>query len=59
MAKPLPSKLFNVALLQSLKNHYFGAKSIRFLEKVQILAFKVTICQKSGSRADLGWPWLF
>jgi hypothetical protein len=53
-----PLKLSNVALLQSLKNRYFGAKSIRSLEKVQILALKMTIFQKCGPRADFGWPWL-
>ncbi len=49
---------FNMALLQSLKIRYFGTKSNRFLEKVQILALKMTIFQKCGPRADLGWPWL-
>jgi hypothetical protein len=58
MANPRPLKLFNVALLQSLKNRYFGAKSIKSLEKIQILALKETIFQKCGPQADLGWPWL-
>jgi hypothetical protein len=58
MVNPRPLKLFNVALLQSLKNRYFGAKSIRSLKKVQILALEMTIFQKCGPRADLGWPWL-
>ncbi len=59
MANPRPLKLFNAALLQSLKKkRYFGAKSIRSLEKVQILALEMTIFQKCGPRADLGWPWL-
>jgi hypothetical protein len=49
-----PLKLFNVALLQSEK-FYFGGKSIRSLEKVQILALKMAIFQKCGPRADLGW----
>ncbi len=40
------------------EKRYFGAKSIRSLEKVQILALKMTIFQKCGPRADLGWPWL-
>ncbi len=53
-----PSKLFNAALVQYLKNRYFGTKSIRSLEKVQFLALKVTIFLKCGPRADLGWPWL-
>jgi hypothetical protein len=53
-----PHADFNVALLQFLKNRYFGAKSSRSLEKVQILALKMTIFQKCGPRADLGWPWL-
>jgi hypothetical protein len=37
---------------------YFGAKSIRSLEKTQILALKMAIFQKCGPRVDLGWPWL-
>jgi hypothetical protein len=45
MANPRPLKLFNVALLQSLKYGYFGAKLIRSLEKVQILALEMTIFQ--------------
>jgi hypothetical protein len=53
-----PSKLFNAALVQSLKIRYFGTKSIRSLEKVQFLALKVTIFFKCGPRAVLGWPWL-
>jgi hypothetical protein len=28
------------------------------LEKVYILALKMTIFQKFGFRSDLGWPWL-
>jgi hypothetical protein len=44
--------------LKSLNNRYFRAKSIRSLEKVQILALNVTIFQKCGPRVDLGWPWL-
>jgi hypothetical protein len=35
MANPRPLKLFNAALLQSLKR-YFGAKSIRSLENVAL-----------------------
>jgi hypothetical protein len=58
MANPRPLKLLNVALLQSLKNRYFGSKLFRSLEKVQILALKMTIFQKCGAWADLGWPWL-
>jgi hypothetical protein len=64
MANPRPAghmrplKLFNVALLESLKNRYFGVKSIRSLEEVQVLALKMTTFQKCGPRADLGWPWL-
>jgi hypothetical protein len=46
-ANPWPLKLFNMA-----------RKSIRTLEKVQILALKMTIFQKCDPRADLGWPWL-
>ncbi len=34
---------FHVALLQSLKYRDLGAKSIRSLEKVQILTLKMTI----------------
>jgi hypothetical protein len=41
------------------KKRYFGAKSTRISEKVQILALKMAIFQKCGLRADLGWPWLF
>jgi hypothetical protein len=40
------------------EKRFFGAKSIRFLEKIQILALKLAIFQKCGPRADLGWPWL-
>jgi hypothetical protein len=40
------------------EKRYFGAKSIRSLEKIQILALKMAIFQKCGPRADLGWPWL-
>jgi hypothetical protein len=40
------------------KNAFFGAKSIRSLKKIQILALKMAIFQKCGPRADLGWPWL-
>jgi hypothetical protein len=40
------------------KKRYFGAKSIRSLEKIQILALEMTIFQNCGPRADLGWPWL-
>jgi hypothetical protein len=40
------------------EKHYFGAKSIRSLEKIQILALKISIFRKCGPRADLGWPWL-
>ncbi len=42
----------------SLWNCYFGAKLVRSLEKVQILALKMAIFQKCGPWADLGWPWL-
>jgi hypothetical protein len=41
------------------EKRYFGAKSIRSLEKVQILALKMAIFQKCGPRADLGWPSLY
>jgi hypothetical protein len=41
-----------------LKYRYFGAKSTKSSEKVQILALNVTIFQKFGPRADLVWPWL-
>jgi hypothetical protein len=58
MANPRPLKLSNAALLNSLKNAFFGAKLMRFLEKIQILALKMAIFQKCGLRADLGWPWL-
>jgi hypothetical protein len=58
MANPRPLKLSNAALLQFLKYRYFGGKSNKSLEKVQILALKMTIFQKCGPRADLGWPWL-
>ncbi len=40
------------------KKRYYGAKSIRSLEKIQILALKMAIFRKCGPRADLGWPWL-
>jgi hypothetical protein len=40
------------------EKRYFGAKSIRPLEKTQILALKMAIFQKCGPRVDLGWPWL-
>jgi hypothetical protein len=40
------------------EKRYFGAKSTRISEKVQILALKMAIFQKCGPRADLGWPWL-
>ncbi len=40
------------------EKRYFGAKSIRSLEKIQILALKMAIFQKFGPRTDLGWPWL-
>jgi hypothetical protein len=40
------------------EKRYFGAKSIRSLEKIQILALKMAILQKCGPRADSGWPWL-
>jgi hypothetical protein len=40
------------------EKRYFGAKSIRSLEKTQILALKMAIFQKCGPRVDLGWPWL-
>jgi hypothetical protein len=36
------------------EKRYFGAKSIRPLEKIQILALKMVIFQKCGPRADLG-----
>jgi hypothetical protein len=42
--------------LKSLKNRYFGAEPTNFLEIVQILALNMTIFQKFGPRADLGWP---
>jgi hypothetical protein len=58
MANPLPSKLSNAIRLQSLKYWYFGAKSTKFLEKVQNLALNKMIFQKFGPRADLGCPWL-
>jgi hypothetical protein len=41
---------------KSLKNRYFGAEPTNFLEIVQILALNMTIFQKFGPRADLGWP---
>jgi hypothetical protein len=47
-----------MALLRSLKNRYFRAKSAKSLEKAQILALKVTIFQKCGPRADLCWPFM-
>jgi hypothetical protein len=40
------------------EKRYFGAKSTRISEKVQILALRMAIFQKYGPRADLGWPWL-
>jgi hypothetical protein len=40
------------------EKRYFGAKSIRSLEKTQILALKMAIFQKCGPQVDLGWPWL-
>jgi hypothetical protein len=40
------------------EKRYFGAKSIRSLEKIQILALKMAIFQICGPRADLGWEWL-
>ncbi len=40
------------------EKRYFGAKSIRSLEKIQILALEMAIFQKCGPRTDLGWPWL-
>jgi hypothetical protein len=40
------------------EKRFFGEKSIRSLEKIQILALKLAIFQKCGPRADLGWPWL-
>jgi hypothetical protein len=36
------------------EKRYFGAKSIRSLEKTQILALKMAIFQKCGPRVDLG-----
>jgi hypothetical protein len=47
MANPQPLKFSNAALLQSLKKRYFGAKSIRSLEKIQILALKMAIFFKN------------
>jgi hypothetical protein len=41
------------------EKRYFGVKSTKSLEKIQILALKMTIFRKCGPRADLGWPWLF
>jgi hypothetical protein len=40
------------------EKRFFGAKPIRSLEKIQILALKMAIFQKYGPRANLGWPWL-
>jgi hypothetical protein len=40
------------------EKRFFGAKSIKSLEKILILALKMAIFQKCGPRADLGWPWL-
>jgi hypothetical protein len=40
------------------EKRYFRAKTIRSLEKTQILALKMAIFQKCGPRVDLGWPWL-
>jgi hypothetical protein len=65
MANPRPLKISNAAL-EALKcgpstdseKRYFGAKSIKILEKTQMLALKMAIFQKCGPRADLGWPWL-
>jgi hypothetical protein len=55
-----PLKLSNAALLHTLnlKYRYFEGKPTESLEKFQILALKMTIFQKFGPRADLGWPWL-
>jgi hypothetical protein len=57
MANPRPLKLSNAALLKPEKR-FFGAKSIRSIEKIQILALKMAIFQKCGPRADFCWPWL-
>ncbi len=60
MANPRPAgrmqplKLLNVALLWSLKNRYFGAKSIRSLENVQNLALKMTIFFKMWPSSRFG-----
>jgi hypothetical protein len=59
MANLLPLKLSNLALLQSLKYRYFGAKSTKSLEKVKILAHNMRIFEKVDPRLDLGWPWLY
>jgi hypothetical protein len=58
MANPRPLKLSNAALLQFSEKRYFGAISTKSLEKIQILALKMTIFRKYGHRAVLGWPWL-
>jgi hypothetical protein len=59
MASLRPSKLFSAALLKSLEYRNFGGKSTKSLEQIHVLVLNVTIFQKFGPRADLGWPWLF
>jgi hypothetical protein len=60
MANPRPAGLeaHQCGPSTDSEKRYFGAKSTRISEKVQILALKMTIFQKCGPRADLDWPWL-
>jgi hypothetical protein len=48
MADLRPTKLSKAALLQSLKQRYFGGNLIKSLEKVQFLALKMAIFLKFG-----------
>ncbi len=56
--QPWPTRALQCGPSTDSEKRYFGAKSVRTLEKILILALKMAIFQKCGPRADLGWPWL-